>query len=84
MLRGKVIGTVVSTRKVETLVGCKFMEVEVWHQATPTGQFLIAVDTAGAGIGDEVLMTTGSSARLALRNGDMPVDAVIVGIIDAC
>ena len=82
MLRGRVKGTLVSTRKVETLVGCKFMEVEICHLDKPTGEYLIAVDTVGAGIGEEVLMTTGSSARLALRTPEMPVDAVIVGIID--
>ena len=47
-----------------------------------TGDYLIAVDSVGAGINEEVLITTGSSARLALQNTNAPCDAVIVGIID--
>ena len=47
-----------------------------------TGDYLIAVDSVGAGINEEVLITTGSSARLALLNTNAPCDAVIVGIID--
>ena len=47
-----------------------------------TGEFIIAVDSVGAGIGETVLITTGSSARLALHNANAPCDAVIVGIVD--
>ena len=47
-----------------------------------TGEYLIAVDSVGAGIGEIVLITTGSSARLALNNTSAPADAVIVGIVD--
>ena len=82
MLRGIIRGHIVSTRKQESLVGSKFMEVEIMKNGELTGEYLIAVDSVGAGIGEVVLVTTGSSARLALRNQFEPVDAVIVGIVD--
>ncbi|MFR1982886.1 MAG: EutN/CcmL family microcompartment protein [Christensenellaceae bacterium] len=47
-----------------------------------TGRYIIAIDSVGAGIGETVLITTGSSARLALHNTNAPTDAVIVGIVD--
>ena len=82
MLRGIIRGNIVSTRKQESLVGSKFMEVEIMKNGELTGEFVIAVDSVGAGIGETVLITTGSSARLALRNTNAPCDAVIVGIVD--
>ena len=82
MLRGIIRGNIVSTRKQDALVGSKFMEVELMENGQLTGKFLIAVDSVGAGIGETVLITTGSSARLALQNTNAPCDAVIVGIVD--
>ena len=82
MLRGIIRGNIVSTRKQESLIGSKFMEVEIMKNGELTGEYLIAVDSVGAGIGEEVLVTTGSSARLALSHENVPTDAVIVGIID--
>ena len=82
MLKGIIRGNIVSTRKQESLVGSKFMEVEIMETGNRTGKYLIAVDSVGAGIGETVLITTGSSARLALRVADVPTDAVIVGIVD--
>ena len=82
MLRGIIRGNIVSTRKQEALVGSKFMEVELMENGELTGKYLIAVDSVGAGIGETVLITTGSSARLALHNTNSPCDAVIVGIVD--
>ena len=82
MLKGIVVGNVVSTRKSEALVGSKFMEVEIIENGKNTGKYIIAVDSVGAGIGETVLLTTGSSARLALHKTDTPTDAVIVGIVD--
>ena len=79
---GKIVGPVVSTRKQDSLVGSKFMEVNVIENGKQTDNFMIAVDSVGAGIGETVLITTGSSARLALKNTESPVDAVIVGIVD--
>ena len=82
MLKGVVISNIVSTRKQDSLVGSKFLEVRLIENNQMTDKFIIAVDSVGAGIGEEVLITTGSSARLALRNQFEPVDAVIVGIVD--
>lgn len=82
MLSGKVVGTIVSTRKVESLVGSKFMEVQLYKNGKGTNEYLVAIDIVGAGIGEMVLITTGSGARLALPNTTMPCDAAIVGIID--
>ncbi|MBQ5929786.1 MAG: EutN/CcmL family microcompartment protein [Clostridia bacterium] len=82
MLRGIIRGHIVSTKKQDALVGSKFMEVELMKNGQLTGDFIVAVDSVGAGINEEVLITTGSSARLALNNTNAPCDAVIVGIID--
>ncbi len=82
MLRGIIRGHIVSTRKQDALVGSKFMEVEIMKNGELTGDYIIAIDSVGAGIGETVLVTTGSSARLALKNTQAPTDAVIVGIVD--
>ena len=83
MLKGIIRGHIVSTRKHDALVGSKFMEVQLQKNGELTDQFIIAVDCGvGAGIGETVLITTGSSARLALRNEQTPCDAAIVGIVD--
>lgn len=82
MLQGIVVSHIVSTKKQDSLVGSKFMEVRILENNAPTDKFLVAVDSVGAGIGETVLVTLGSSARLALANVNSPVDAVIVGIVD--
>ena len=78
---GKVIGSVVSTRKNDMLVGSKFMIVET---TADTGDFkrIVAVDNVGAGIGEMVLVATGSAARVGCNKESAPIDAAIVGIID--
>ena len=82
MLRGIIRGNIVSTRKQDSLIGSKFMEVEIMKNGQLTGDYVIAIDSVGAGIGETVLITTGSSARLALHTTNAPCDAVIVGIVD--
>lgn len=83
MLKGKVVGTIVSTNKLEQLVGFKFLEVRLIENDVLTDKYIVAVDKAvSAGIGEEVLITTGSSARMATGNPTSPVDAVIVGVVD--
>ena len=82
MLKGIIRDTIVSTRKQDSLVGSKFMEVEIIKNGELTGEYIVAIDSVGAGIGETVLITTGSSARLALHNQNAPADAVIVGIVD--
>lgn len=82
MIMGKVYGSVISTSKHSALVGYKFMLVQYIENNELVDKFLVAVDCVGAGIGEKVLITTGSGARLALDNQNSPVDAAIVGIID--
>lgn len=80
---GRVIGTVVATRKDEKLVGTKLMVTQPLDiELLPKGDPLIAVDTVGAGIGELVVFTTGTASRIAARKMDAPIDAAIVGIID--
>ena len=67
---------------METLVGSKSLEVAPYRNGAPTGEYLVAIDRVGAGIGERVLITRGSGARLALAARETPTDAVIVGIID--
>ena len=81
MLTAKLIDNVWATRKAESLNGFKFMLAEVIG-GTSEGQRLIVIDTISAGIGDRVIVCTGSSARRMLGDDDLPVDAVVVGIID--
>ena len=83
MIFGKVIGTVVATRKDEKITGAKLLVVEqVGMDLKPEGKSLVAVDAVGAGIGEIVLLASGSSARQTSRTKDTPTDAVIMAIID--
>ena len=82
MLAGKVVGSIVATRKNDKLIGNKFMIVEVVERMRATEQQLIAVDNIGAGIGEYVLVAQGSAPRIGCDMKDAPVDAAIVGIID--
>ena len=83
MLVGKVVGSVVSTRKNDKLVGCKFMIVET-IAGTGDAKRIVAVDDIGAGIGELVLVATGSAARVGCNHqASSPIDAAIVGIIDS-
>ena len=82
MLVGKVVGSVVSTRKNDNLVGNKFMIVEALPNFGGDVQRIVAVDNIGAGIGEAVLVATGSAARIGVGKETAPIDAAIVGIID--
>jgi ethanolamine utilization protein EutN len=82
MLIGKVVGSVVSTRKNENLVGNKFMIVETLDGYGEKKQRIVAVDNVGAGLGEAVLVATGSAARIGIEQNTAPIDAAIVGIID--
>ena len=82
MLVGKVVGSIISTRKSDKLVGNKFMIVEMVDGMDATGKKLIAIDHIGAGIGEYVMVAQGSAARIGCDMEDAPVDAAIVGIID--
>ena len=82
MIIGKVVGSVVSTNKCENLVGSKFMIVEPIPSLKVDNR-IVAVDKVGAGIGELVLVAQGSAARIGCDFEKSPVDAAIVGIIDA-
>ena len=81
MITAKLIDNIWATRKSELLNGYKLMVVEVIGGAD-AGKRLVAADVISAGIGDRVLVATGSSARRMLENDNIPVDAAIIGIID--
>ncbi|BFH62973.1 EutN/CcmL family microcompartment protein [Paenibacillus azoreducens] len=85
MIMGQVMGSLWATRKDNKLNGMAFLVVKPLSYANEsvTGEYFVAADNAGAGIGDTVLVTTGSAARTSFANSDVPVDAVIVGIVDS-
>jgi microcompartment protein CcmK/EutM len=84
VLLARIVGTVVATRKDPRLVSNKLLVVRpVDPRGKAEGSYLVAVDTVDAGVGETVLVVSGSSARMASGMKDCPVDAVIVGIIDA-
>lgn len=82
MIIGKVVGSIVSTRKQENLTGNKFMIIEPVGSENNCGHQIVAIDNIGAGIGEKVLVAQGSAARIGCGMPDAPVDAAIVGIID--
>ncbi len=82
MIVGKVIGSIVSTRKNENLVGNKFMLVEPIEEIGDSSNRIVAVDNIGAGIGELVLVALGSAARIGCGMETSPIDAAIVGIVD--
>jgi ethanolamine utilization protein EutN len=83
MIVAKVVGTVVATRKDERLVASKLLVVRaIDPTGKPEGTYLVAVDTVDAGVGERVLVVSGSSARMASGLKDAPIDAAIIGIID--
>ena len=83
MLLARIVGTVVATRKDPRLVSNKLLLARpVDPQGKVEGNYLVAVDTVDAGVGETVLIVSGSSARMALGMKDCPVDAAVVGIID--
>ncbi|RPH62856.1 MAG: ethanolamine utilization protein EutN [Acidobacteria bacterium] len=84
MILAKVVGTVVATRKDPRLVSSKLLIVRAMDpHGNVDGNYLVAVDTVDAGFGETVLIVSGSSARMASGLKDCPVDAAIVGIVDA-
>ncbi len=83
MKLGKVVGTVVATQKNEGLVGAKLLVVQDFKLDGSLGaSAVVAVDSVGAGVGEVVLYSAGSSARLTDVTKDRPVDATVVAIVD--
>jgi microcompartment protein CcmK/EutM len=90
MFVAKVTGSVVATQKVGSMTGHKLLVVEPYRvdpadrsRLVSTGRTFISVDTVGAGEGEFVLIVQGSSARLTPETKNLPVDAVIIGIVDS-
>ena len=83
MLLGKVIGTLVATRKEPTVEGLKLLVVRACDvDGNASGSLVIAVDAVGAGLGEVVLVCSGSSARQTQMTQNRPVDATIMAIVD--
>jgi len=86
MFLAKVIGNVVATQKDPKLQGSKLLLVQPYvtrdGALVASGSSIVAVDSLGAGNGECVLFTQGSSARLTPSTREAPIDAVIVGIVD--
>ena len=83
MVLGKVIGTLVATRKEPTIEGLKLLVVRACDvDGNPSGAIAVAVDAVGAGIGEVVLYASGSSARQTQVTQNRPVDATIMAIVD--
>ena len=78
-----VIGTVVATRKDENLAGITLLLVQpLTLDREPAGRPLVAVDSVGAGVGEEVFFVRGREASVPFYPVEAPVDAGIVGIVD--
>lgn len=86
MLLAKVVGTVVATKKDETLVGCKLLILKPLRQGREedkeSDEVIVAVDSVGAGVGELVLMVTGTTASRIMTDDKAPVDAAVIGIVD--
>jgi ethanolamine utilization protein EutN len=89
MFLAKVTGSIVATQKVDNMRGQKLLIVEPYRldaethaKLITTGRSFVSVDTLGAGVGEFVLITQGSSARFTPETKELPVDTVIVGIVD--
>ena len=86
MILARIVGTVVATRKDARLVSNKLLlarALDPRDRSRLDGGYVVAVDTVDAGVGETVLIVSGSSARMASGMKDCPVDAVVVGIVDA-
>jgi microcompartment protein CcmK/EutM len=83
MLLGKVVGTLVASRKDERLEGYKFLIVKrLTIDNEETGEYVVAADAVQAGVGDVVLYATGSSARQTTMTDKRPCDAVLMAVVD--
>lgn len=90
MFVAKVTGSMVATQKVDAMVGQRLLVVEPYRldgetrdRLVTTGRTFVAVDTVGAGEGEFVLICQGSSARLTPETKNLPVDTVVIGIVDS-
>ena len=83
MLLGRVVGTLVASRKEPSLEGLKFLVLKQLDiEGQETGGYRVAADAVGAGLGEVVLYATGSSARQTTMTDKRPCDGVIMAIVD--
>lgn len=89
MFVAQVTGSIVATQKTAAMTGHKMLVVEPYRldektrdRLVSTGRTFVAVDTLGAGEGQFVLVTQGSSARLTPETKSLPIDAVVIGLVD--
>src|SRR3974390_618125 len=89
MFLARVTGSVVATQKVASMTGQKLLTVEPYRvdekgrdRLVATGRTFVAVDTLGAGVDEMVLICQGSSARLTPETEKLPIDAVVIGLLD--
>ena len=89
MFLAKVTGHLVATQKVASMTGHKLLVVEPYRvdessrdRLVPTGRTFVVVDALGAGVDDLVLVCQGSSARLTPETEKLPIDAVVIGLVD--
>ena len=83
MILGRIVGTIVASRKDPRLEGMKLLIVKpITPEGADESGYVIAVDTVDSGFRETVLIVTGSSARMAAECKDRPVDAAIVGVVD--
>ena len=84
MLLGKVVGTLVATRKEPSMEGFKFLVLrQIDVDGVESGGYVVAVDAVGAGVEEVVLYATGSAARQTVATNNRPCDAVIMAIVDS-
>ncbi|MCG6156839.1 EutN/CcmL family microcompartment protein [Rubinisphaera margarita] len=89
MFIGRITGSIVSTHKVDSMIGQTLFVVEPLRvdeqtkdKLKPTGRTFIVVDTVGVGVGEIVLCVQGSSARYTEQTKKLPIDAAVIGIVD--
>ena len=84
MILAKVVGTVVSTEKAEKIEGIKLLLLEKIDPVTLKGKndFVVSMDSVGAGIGEIVFYVSGSSARFTTVTDGMPTDSAVIAIVD--
>ncbi|MBX3425442.1 MAG: EutN/CcmL family microcompartment protein [Pirellulales bacterium] len=89
MFLAKVTGSIVATQKIDNMIGQKLLIVEPYRldadkrdRLVTTGRSFVAVDALGAGVGEMVLITQGSSARYTPETKELPIDTVVIGIVD--
>ena len=84
MLLGKVVGTLVATRKEPSMEGFKFLVLrQIDVDGNEVGSYVVAVDAVGAGVEEVVLYATGSAARQTVATNNRPCDAVVMAIVDS-